>query len=240
MTAPTVDVLVVGAGPTGLLLAGDLLAAGVSVAVVERRRDESNLTRAFAVNPRTLELLDTRGLADELVATGAKADVLRLFGNVKLPLGQLPTRFPFLLITPQYQTERVLADRLAAVGGVVEAGAEVVGLRQDSDGVDVDVRGGDGRLGSPPGSRSSCRSVTATTGSSPGTGTTSSRTRPRSRFRRSARSPGRPWGPTSGCTTRGGCPASTVTSGRFRVTGWAGCSSPATPRTCIRRHWGWA
>lgn len=71
-TAPeTVDVLIVGAGPTGLLLAGDLAAQGVAVTLVERRpRKTSNMTRAFAVHARTLELLDSRGLADELIKTG--------------------------------------------------------------------------------------------------------------------------------------------------------------------------
>src|SRR3954469_25119467 len=64
------DVIVVGAGPTGLLLAGDLAAAGISFTVLERRVEESNLTRAFAVHARTLEELDARGIADELVATG--------------------------------------------------------------------------------------------------------------------------------------------------------------------------
>ena len=70
MTAST-DVVIVGAGPTGLLLAGDLAAAGVSVTVLERRPEhENNLTRAFAVHARTLEVLDARGLADELLARG--------------------------------------------------------------------------------------------------------------------------------------------------------------------------
>src|SRR3954453_1484497 len=57
------DVTIVGAGPTGLLLAGDLAAAGVPCTVLERRAGESNLTRAFAVPARTLELLDAGGLA---------------------------------------------------------------------------------------------------------------------------------------------------------------------------------
>ena len=65
------DVVVVGAGPTGLLLAGDLAAAGVPVTVLEKRRDQSPLTRAFAVHARTLEQLDACGLADDLVDTGA-------------------------------------------------------------------------------------------------------------------------------------------------------------------------
>ena len=67
------DVIVVGAGPTGLLLAGDLAESGVDVVVLERRRDESNLTRAFAVHARSLEVLDMRGSADDLLPTAAVA-----------------------------------------------------------------------------------------------------------------------------------------------------------------------
>ena len=59
-----VDVAVAGAGPTGLLLAGDLARAGVSCAVLERHPERSSLTRAFAVHARTLEQLDARGVAD--------------------------------------------------------------------------------------------------------------------------------------------------------------------------------
>jgi 2-polyprenyl-6-methoxyphenol hydroxylase-like FAD-dependent oxidoreductase len=137
-------VLVVGAGPTGLLLAGDLAAAGVACTVLERRADESNLTRAFAVHARTLEALDARGLADDLVATGTTVRGLRAFGGVELDLSRLPTRFPFVLVTPQYHTERLLTERAAALGAEIVHGAEVVGLRQDDDGVEVDVRARDG------------------------------------------------------------------------------------------------
>src|SRR5215470_251945 len=105
------DVLVVGAGPTGLMLAGDLAAAGVECTVLERRADEANTTRAFGVHARTLEELDARGVADDLVATGTKVDQLGLFGSLSIDLATLPTRFPYLLITPQYNTERVLRER---------------------------------------------------------------------------------------------------------------------------------
>src|SRR3712207_4825119 len=102
------EVLVVGAGPTGLMLAGDLARAGVDCTVLERRAEESNLTRAFAVHARTLEMLDARGLADDLVTTGARVGALRVFGKLEVDLSQLPTRFPYVLVTPQYNTERVL------------------------------------------------------------------------------------------------------------------------------------
>src|SRR6186997_3236955 len=113
------DVAIVGAGPAGLLLAGDLAAAGVPCTVLERRLGESNLTRAFAVHARTLELLDMRGLADELLETGAVVDRLHVLGGAELDLGWLSTRFPFMLVAPQYRTERLLERRALALGAQI-------------------------------------------------------------------------------------------------------------------------
>jgi 2-polyprenyl-6-methoxyphenol hydroxylase-like FAD-dependent oxidoreductase len=134
-------VVVVGAGPTGLLLAGDLAQAGVEVTVLERRGTESNLTRAFGVHARTLEHLDARGLADEVVATGAPIERLRLFDHLRIDLSSLPTRFPFLLITPQYNVEKALEKRAMAAGARIVRDAEVTGLRQDTDGVELALDG---------------------------------------------------------------------------------------------------
>ncbi|HEX4359727.1 MAG TPA: FAD-dependent monooxygenase [Pseudonocardia sp.] len=131
------DVLVVGAGPTGLLLAGDLAEAGVRVTVLERRASESNMTRAFAVHARTMEQLEIRGLADQLAKTGTSVRELRLFNHVRVDLGTLPTEFGSLLVTPQYQTERVLRRRVDELGVPVLAGVRVVGLAQDAAGVTV-------------------------------------------------------------------------------------------------------
>lgn len=135
-TEPTVtsEVIVVGAGPTGLLLAGDLAAAGVQVTVLEKRGKESNLTRAFAVHARTLEQLDARGLADELIATGTPLSELRFFGGLRVDLGKLPTRFPFVLATPQTHTERLLLERAVKAGAVLLREHRVTGLRQDGEG----------------------------------------------------------------------------------------------------------
>lgn len=141
------DVLIVGAGPTGLLLAGDLAAQGLSVTVVERRPPGTgNLTRAFAVHARTLELFDTRGLADALIRTGARLDRMRLFGRLSLDLSRLRSRFPFLLITPQFEVEQLLRDRALKAGVSFRHGRELVGLSQSpaSDRVTAVVRGADG------------------------------------------------------------------------------------------------
>ena len=137
---PDCDVIVVGAGPTGLLLAGDLATAGVRVTVLERRGQESNLTRAFAVHARTLEQLDARGLADELLATGTTLSSMRLFSRLSIDFSRLPSRFPFVLVTPQSHTERLLAERAVKAGAVLLRDHEVTGLRQDADGVTLEVR----------------------------------------------------------------------------------------------------
>ncbi|WP_326766202.1 FAD-dependent monooxygenase [Streptomyces sp. NBC_01591] len=147
-TAPeTVDVLIVGAGPTGLLLAGDLAAQGVAVTLVERRpRKTSNMTRAFAVHARTLELLDSRGLADELIKTGTPLASLRFFGKLSLDLSRLHTRFPFVLITPQYEVERLLERRARTAGVRFRYDTELTGLHQSaaSESVTAELREPDG------------------------------------------------------------------------------------------------
>ncbi|MBW8486460.1 FAD-dependent monooxygenase [Actinomadura parmotrematis] len=145
--AATGTVLIVGAGPAGLLLAGDLATAGVAVTVLERRTDVSGLTRAFAVHARTLELLEMRGLARELVDGGARVPAVRAFGRVRVDFSLLPGRFPFLLVTPQYRVERLLERRALAAGAEIVRGAEVVGAGQDAASVRVRVRGADGAVG---------------------------------------------------------------------------------------------
>ncbi|WP_367824597.1 FAD-dependent oxidoreductase [Streptomyces sp. LMG1-1-1.1] len=146
-TTTDTDVLVVGAGPTGLLLAGDLAAAGIDVTLVERRpHGLGNLTRAFGVHARTLEQLDARGLADELVTTGTTLTHARLFGRLDLDLTRLATRFNHLLVTPQYEVERLLERRAVAAGVTFRYDTELRGLHQDADTVTADLTGPDGHL----------------------------------------------------------------------------------------------
>lgn len=140
MTDPMTDVVVVGAGPTGLMLAGDLAAAGVNVTVLERRLDASNLTRAFVVHARTLEQFDARGLADKILATGNRVDNFRLFGAVSVDLSTLPSRFPFMLVTPQYEVENLLHDRMVAAGATILRGAQVHTVTRTAHHVEVTYR----------------------------------------------------------------------------------------------------
>ncbi|MFJ8936137.1 FAD-dependent monooxygenase [Streptomyces sp. NPDC102365] len=144
VTAPpgSRDVVVVGAGPTGLLLAGDLAVAGVPVTLVERRAHGiSNLSRAFVLHARTLEQLDARGLADGLEAKGQTLDRLRLFARLTVDLTTLHSRFNHLLVLPQYEVERALERRAVEAGVRFAYDTEVTGLVQDADGVTLRARG---------------------------------------------------------------------------------------------------
>ncbi|MFF4499934.1 FAD-dependent monooxygenase [Streptomyces sp. NPDC001401] len=136
------SVIVVGSGPAGLLLAGDLATAGVPVTLLEKRPHKiSNLSRAFVLHARTLEQLDARGLADGLESVGRPLDSLRLFGRLTVQLGTLHSRFNHLLVIPQYEVEKALERRAVEAGVDFRYETELTGLAQDADGVTVEVRG---------------------------------------------------------------------------------------------------
>ncbi|MFN6544246.1 FAD-dependent monooxygenase [Mycolicibacterium nivoides] len=137
------EVVVVGAGPTGLMLACELALGGAPVTVLEERTSTPNITRAFAVHARTLELLDGRGLVDQLLSRGIEVHEVAPPGGATLNLRELPTRFGMVLIVPQSGTEHVLEARAAELGVEVRRGAEVVGLHQDGRGVTVELAGGE-------------------------------------------------------------------------------------------------
>jgi 2-polyprenyl-6-methoxyphenol hydroxylase-like FAD-dependent oxidoreductase len=135
----TDDVIIAGAGPTGLMLACELALAGVPCRVLDRRAGQSNVTRAFAVHARTLELLDARGLAAELVPRGVPVRQVAPAPGAVLDLTEFDTPYPMVLIAPQSATERLLEARAVRLGARIDYGAEVTGLHQDAEGVAVDV-----------------------------------------------------------------------------------------------------
>jgi len=134
------DVVVIGAGPTGLMLACELALAGVRCRVLERRSEQPNITRAFAVHARTLELLNARGMADALVPRGVPIRSVAPAPGALLDLGEFETDYPMVLIAPQSATEHILEERAVRLGVQIVYGAELVGLRQGSDGVDLEIR----------------------------------------------------------------------------------------------------
>ena len=103
-------VVIAGAGPTGLMLAGELALAGVDVAVVERRANQALAgTGAGGLQSRTIEVLDQRGIADRFLAQGQVAQVAG-FGSIRLDISDFPTRHPYGLALWQRHFERILAE----------------------------------------------------------------------------------------------------------------------------------
>jgi 2-polyprenyl-6-methoxyphenol hydroxylase-like FAD-dependent oxidoreductase len=143
MSTHDVDVLVVGAGPTGLTAAGDLARAGRSVTVLERRPAVNPASRAFATMARTLEVLDARGLAETLLAVAHRAPGVTIFGGARIDLTHLDSPYRFVMVTPQTNVEAALRDYAAGQGADIRQGSEVSGLVQDAGGVTVTTNGPD-------------------------------------------------------------------------------------------------
>jgi 3-(3-hydroxy-phenyl)propionate hydroxylase len=135
-------VVIVGGGPTGLMLAGELALAGVDVAVVERRASQDLAgSRAGGLHSRTIEVLDQRGIADRFLSQGQVAQVAG-FAWIPLDIGDFPTRHNYGLGLWQNRIERILAGWVGELGVPVYRGREVTGFAQDDTGVDVDVSDG--------------------------------------------------------------------------------------------------
>ena len=135
-------VIIVGAGPTGLMLAGELALAHVDVAIVERRAGE-NLAgwRAGGLHSRTIEVLDQRGIADRFLSEGQVAQVAG-FAGITLSISDFPTRHNYGLGLWQKHIERILAGWVSELGVPIYLGCEVTAFAQDDTGVDVALSDG--------------------------------------------------------------------------------------------------
>jgi 3-(3-hydroxy-phenyl)propionate hydroxylase len=138
-------VVIAGAGPTGLMLAAELMLAGIDVVVVERRAtQELDGSRSGGLHARTIEVLDQRGVADRFLAEGQAMQV-QAFGGVPLDISDFPTRHNYGLALWQSHFERILADWVSELGVPIVREREVTGFVQDDTGVDVELSDG-GRL----------------------------------------------------------------------------------------------
>src|SRR6201987_802880 len=137
---PSTDVLICGAGPTGLVLALWLTKFGIKVRIIDRTAEPGTTSRALAVQARTLELYRQLDLADAVVARGHQVPAVNLWvkGEPKAQIslaamGSGLTPYPFMHIFPQDEHERLLIQRLDALVVAVERRTELIGLTEQQE-----------------------------------------------------------------------------------------------------------
>ncbi len=136
------DVIVAGAGPTGLMLAGELRLHGVDVLVLDRDAEPTQVVRALGMHARSVEVMDQRGLLDRFLALGTKHPVRGFFAGIAKPAPELDTAHPYTLGIGQPLIDRVLAEHAVEAGAEIRRGCAVVGLDQDDEGVTVELADG--------------------------------------------------------------------------------------------------
>lgn len=153
MSTSDLDVLIVGAGPTGLLLANELARHGITPRIIDRAPKPATTSRALVVQPRTLEIFDDLGVVEQAIATGTSAAKLTLtFADKTIDIdfaGQLVgpqnhTAYPEPRTLSQHDTERILTELLTTHGVEIERGVELTDFTQDGDTVTASLRGADG------------------------------------------------------------------------------------------------
>ncbi|OMH26677.1 FAD-dependent oxidoreductase [Tersicoccus phoenicis] len=138
-----IDVIVVGAGPTGLMLASELRLHGVSTLVLDREPEPTPYVRALGLHVRSIELLEARGLLERFLAQGTRHPLGGFFAGISGPAPRdLDTAHGYVLGIPQTVTDRLLAEHAAELGAQIRRGCGLVGLRQDDDGVQAELTDG--------------------------------------------------------------------------------------------------
>ena len=143
------DVLVVGTGPTGLVLAAHLLSRGIATRIINKAAGPSPQSRALGVHARTLEMLEALDLADAFIDHGHRVRRFRMYARgrtlLNLNMSRNGSRYGFILHLPQGETEKLLRSRVRELGGIVEDGVELVRLDQEGDAVHTTIRDQAGR-----------------------------------------------------------------------------------------------
>ncbi|MCA8951159.1 MAG: FAD-dependent monooxygenase [Planctomycetes bacterium] len=143
------SILIVGGGPVGLMLAIRLRMLGIECRIIDKRAEPDMHSKALSLSSATLELFDQQiGITDELLELSYPNATVHIHWNGRplhrVSLGSVPSRFSYYLMVPQYETERLLRERLAELGGIIERGVELVALSQVRDRVLVTTTSGDG------------------------------------------------------------------------------------------------
>ncbi len=132
-------VLVVGAGPVGLTMGCELQRRGVDVRIIDAAPEPTDKSKAIGVHARTLEALDSMGVARRFIAAGRKVHGVNAYADgvriVHVSLDDIDSPYSYLLSLPQSETERLLTERLRELGGDLEREVRLAGLSQDADGV---------------------------------------------------------------------------------------------------------
>jgi 2-polyprenyl-6-methoxyphenol hydroxylase-like FAD-dependent oxidoreductase len=141
MLPSTTDVLIVGAGPTGLALAISLQQAGIEHVLIDKLAAGQNTSRAAVIHAHTLDVLDELSVSAPLAAEGLKLTTFTVRDRdrrlLQVPFDRLPTRHPYLLMLPQDATERILTDRLVALGGRIHRGVTATQLTRGAAAVEA-------------------------------------------------------------------------------------------------------
>ena len=138
-----IDVIVVGGGPTGMMLAAELALHEVRVLVLEKETAPSPVVRSLGLHARSIEVMDQRGLLGRFLELGQQYPVGGFFAAIpKPPPERLDTAHAYVLGIPQPVTERLLTEHAVAVGVEVRRDRELVGLSQDEDGVTAELADG--------------------------------------------------------------------------------------------------
>jgi 2-polyprenyl-6-methoxyphenol hydroxylase-like FAD-dependent oxidoreductase len=143
MQNESIDVIVVGAGPTGLMLACELRLHGLRVQVLEKEAEPTPVVRALGMHARSIEIMEQRGLLQRFLMHGKTHPLDGFFaGIIKRAPERLDTTHPYVLAIPQPVTDRLLAERAVELGAGIRRGCALVGLDQDEDGVTVELADG--------------------------------------------------------------------------------------------------